>query len=119
MTANSSNWILWLLGKDAETIPENAELRLTWTNLPQSWQVFLLIGVALGMLYVVGLLYSRESDACSRKVKTVLAGLRIAVILALLAVFLGPAITYSRKRTIPARITLLPGAPQPVNTAAA
>jgi von Willebrand factor type A domain len=114
--ATSSNWLLRLLGFDTDRIPENADVSLTWTNLPQSWQVFVLIAAVLGMLYVVGWLYARETDTASRRVKAVLAGLRIAVVLVLLAVFLGPAITYSQKRTIPAQILVLRDASQSMAT---
>jgi hypothetical protein len=115
VTANS-NWLLRLLGFDTDRIPENADVSMTWTNLPQSWQVFVLIAAVLGMLYVVGWLYSRETETASPRVKAVLAGLRIAVVLVLLAVFLGPAITYSQKRTIPAQILVLRDASQSMAT---
>jgi von Willebrand factor type A domain len=117
VTANSSNWFLQLLGFKTDSIPENADVSLTWTNLPQSWQVFVLIAAVLGLVYIVGWLYARESDTCTRRVKVVLAGLRIAVVLVLLAVFLGPAITYSQKRTIPAQILVLRDASQSMMTA--
>jgi len=117
VTANSSNWFLKLLGFETDSIPENADVSVTWTNLPQSWQVFVLIAAVAVMVYIVGWLYARETDTCSRRVKAVLAGLRIAVVLVLLAVFLGPAVTYSQKRTIPAQILVLRDASQSMTTA--
>lgn len=116
MTANIPNWILQLLGFDTESVPEGAELQFTFTNLPQSWQVFVLIAAVLGLGYVVSILYWKEIETCSKGVKVFLAGLRVAALLVLLAVFLGPAATFTQTRTIPAQILVLRDASQSMST---
>lgn len=107
MSFDRSSWFLRMLGFDTESLPPGAEPRLTWTNLPQSWEVFLVLGVALAFVYIVGFFYWREIDTCSRRVKVLLAALRSAVLLTLVAIFLGPAITYTEFRRIPPRILVL------------
>ena len=107
MTFSRNSWFLKLLGFDSESLPDGAEPRLTWTRLPQSWEVFLLIGIAFGLVYLIGFLYWREIETCTRRVKIFLAVIRSAVVLTLIAIFLGPAITYTENRQIPPRIIVL------------
>ncbi|MFQ5730399.1 MAG: VWA domain-containing protein [Planctomycetaceae bacterium] len=116
MTARIPNWVLQLLGFDTDGVPDGAELQPTFTNLPQSWQVFVLIAAVLGLGYVVAMLYWKEIDTCSKRVKVVLAALRTAVLLVLLAVFLGPAATFTQTRVIPAQILVLRDTSQSMST---
>jgi len=97
-----------------EQTARNAEI--IFTNLPQSWMVFVLIGAVLALLFLIGLFYWAESKHCSATVRVVLAGLRMAVLFVLLAIFLGPAIRHSQERKLPSQILLLRDASQSMNT---
>ena len=100
--AQNSIW-QWLLGDDSRSgTPE-----LHWANLPESWGVFVLLaGIAL---IVVGVtwLYRHEMVDCPRWVKRFLAGVRLAVLLFLLVLFLQPTVTFKQVRTSKPAIALL------------
>jgi hypothetical protein len=100
---------LWLslLGVDTSGVPEGATTEFTWTHAPQSWGVFVLLAVAVGVIWGVGALYRREQTECPRRIKTVLAGLRIAVLVLLLVVWLGPALAVSTQRTLEPYVVML------------
>ena len=107
MTIPNTNWIHWLLGVDSSGIPDNADIQLTWLNLPRSWGVFALIGVVAAAIYLVIILYRREVGTCSGGAKRFLSAVRIVVIFVLAGVFLAPAITYTQRRVLQPLIVLL------------
>jgi hypothetical protein len=113
-----STWLAWLLGVDLSSLPPDARnVSLTWTNMPQSWGVFVLLGVVALMEYAVFALYRRELDTCPRRVKMLLAAVRVAVLLLLLVVYLGPAVTYFQISTREPFVAVLRDASQSMNTA--
>lgn len=100
------SWTQAFLGIDS-TIPEDADVQLTWTNAPRSWEVFVYLGVVAALLYLVVFLYRREIDTCPTKAKRVLAAARVIVLLVLAAVYLGPAITYTERRVLHPVVVLM------------
>lgn len=113
-----STWLAWLLGVDLRSLPPDArQVSLTWTNMPQSWGVFVLLGAVAVMGYAVVALYRRELDTCPRRVKMLLAAVRVAVLLLLLVVYLGPAVTFFQISTREPYVAVLRDASQSMNTA--
>ena len=73
MRLSDTKWLEWLLGLDTSSIPEDAQIETTFTNLPHSWQVFVLIAVVGALAYFVYWLYRREMATCPIWAKRVLA----------------------------------------------
>jgi len=92
-----TSWLRQMAGSRADEIPQGADISLQWMNLPQSWMAFVAIaGVLLGG-YLVFWLYRREIDTCPRSVRMLLAALRVAILLLLVAVLLDPRIVHERR----------------------
>ena len=109
--------ILWLVGYDLSSLPEGAkDISLTWTNLPHSWGVFVMLAAVLAVAVAVVAVYRREIDTCPRRVKLLLAVVRMAVLLALVVILLGPALTYSQTRVREPYVVVLRDASQSMNT---
>ncbi|MEK6234533.1 MAG: VWA domain-containing protein, partial [Planctomycetales bacterium] len=115
LESSSGAWLPRLLGLDAGDIPENATFQFIWTNAPQSWRLFALVALALGMCLLVLHLYRRELDACPTWAKRFLASLRLAVVLTILVVFLGPALAFTQRKTLDPSVVLLRDASQSMN----
>jgi|MDTC01.1.fsa_nt_gb hypothetical protein len=98
MFANAT--ILRLLGFDAERVPDDAEVALQFVYLPESWGVFVLLGLSGGMIYLAYHLYERENGDCPKWARGLLATLRGLTLLILILVLLGPAVTYNKVRTL-------------------
>ena len=113
MLANTS--ILRLLGFDAERVPDDADVSFQFTYLPESWGVFVLIGVAGILLYLAYKLYQRDHADAPGWVRLSLAGLRGLTLLLLLAILLGPAVSYNKIRTIRPVVTVLRDASESMN----
>ena len=107
MNLSNARWLQNLLGYDTSNIPEGAEVELVWANLPQSWGVFLMIGVVLLGVWVVRWLYRHELDTCPLWAKRLLTGVRVMVLLVLLAIFLGPAAISTVRSSLPSLIVVL------------
>jgi uncharacterized membrane protein/5-hydroxyisourate hydrolase-like protein (transthyretin family) len=93
-----------IVGRDPQ---QSGDLKLQWANLPQSWGVFVLIAVIAAVVLGVFWLYRREIDTCPIAVKWMLAGLRLAVLLMLIAMFLKPSIFYQQVSELKPSIVLL------------
>lgn len=94
----------WLLGED----PDRAGTpQLQWANMPESWGVFVLIAVVLGLAFGVFWMYRREINTCPMPIKLVMAGLRLAVLLLLVALFLKPSIFFQQVNEIKPTIAML------------
>ena len=106
-----------LFGVDAGEVPDGSRMDFIFTNAPRSWGVFVLIAVIVLLVMFVIRLYRGESNACPPRIKKVLAGLRITVMLLLVLIFLGPAITFTRELKIEPHILLLRDASTSMNTA--
>ena len=52
------------------------ELKLQWTNFPESWGVFVLIAAVAAIVMAVLWMYRREIDTCPRGIKMLMAGMR-------------------------------------------
>jgi len=83
------------------------ELKLQWTNFPESWGVFLLIAIVAAVVMAVIWMYRREINTCPPAVKMLMAGLRLAVLFLLIAMFLKPSIFYQQVSEIKPSITVL------------
>lgn len=109
MTSNvhliAENTVLkWMLGDD----PNRAGTpRLQWANLPESWGVFVLIAFLAAIVFGVFWLYRREINTCPMPVKLLMAGLRLAVLLSLVALFLKPSVFYQQVNEVKPTISLL------------
>lgn len=94
----------WILGTD----PDQAGTpRLQWTNLPESWGVFVLIAVVAAIAFGVFWMYRREINTCPMPIKLVMGGLRLVVLLMLVALFLKPSVFYQQVNEIKPTIALL------------
>jgi hypothetical protein len=101
------SWLQQLLGVSGEEIPADADVRLTWTNLPQSWRVFLVLFAVAALVYGVIALYRRDALRLAAGQRRLLAGLRIAVLLLLALIALGPALSFTQRRVLQPVIVLL------------
>ena len=93
-----------IIGRDPQ---QAGELKLQWANFPESWGVFVLIAVIAAVVFGVFWLYRREIQTCPPTVKWVLAGLRLAVLLMLIAMFLKPSIFYQQVSELKPNIVFL------------
>ena len=93
-----------IVGRDPQ---QAGELKLQWANFPESWGVFVLIAVIAAVVFGVFWLYRREIQTCPPTVKWILAGLRLAVLLLLIAMFLKPSIFYQQVSELKPNIVFL------------
>jgi len=94
----------WLVGSDpnGEGTP-----RLQWMNMPESWGVFVLLLVVAIIVFGVFWLYRREIQTCPMPVKLTMAGLRLAVLLLLVLMWLKPSVFYQQVSEIKPTISLI------------
>ncbi|MEL7497462.1 MAG: VWA domain-containing protein [Planctomycetota bacterium] len=104
MLAENNNWLTWLLGDDPGRV---GTPRLQWGNLPESWGVFVLIAIIAAIVFAVVWMYRNEINTCPTPVKLVMAGLRLAVLLLLVILFLQPMVFYQQVNEIKPTIALL------------
>ncbi len=100
-------WVQRLFGIDGNDIPAGAEVHLTWANLPQSWRVFavlLAVGVAV---WAVRAMYLRDASRAPLRIRRLLAGLRIAALLLLVVMGLGPSLGYTHRHVLEPTIVVL------------
>ncbi|MBM4042362.1 MAG: VWA domain-containing protein [Planctomycetes bacterium] len=102
-----SEFWLRVLGFDLGRIPKGAQTEFVWTHAPTSWGVFVLLGLVAALAYLVYSLYRREMRTCRPAVKAFLAVVRVAVLLVLVVVFMGPALAISLRRTVEPYVVLL------------
>ena len=90
---------LWLklLGVPPERIPEGATTAFDFANMPDSWRLFLMIGlIALGV-WGIFYLYRRESKTCPLGVRLLLGGIRTLVLALLVLIGLEPILTPTQR----------------------
>lgn len=80
---------------------------LQWANMPESWVVFVLILIVVLIGVFVFWLYNREIDTCPRPIRMLLAGMRFAVLLLLVLMFLKPSVVFRQVNVIKSNIALL------------
>ena len=93
-----------IVGRDPQ---QAGELKLQWANFPESWGVFVLIAGIAAVAFGVFWLYRREINTCPPTVKWILAGLRLAVLLMLIAMFLKPSLFYQQVSELKPNIIFL------------
>ena len=94
----------WALGND----PDRAGTpKLQWVNLPESWGVFVLVAIVAAIIFGVFWLYQREISTCPMPVKLLMGGLRLAVLLLLVAMYLKPSVFYQQVNEIKPTIPML------------
>ncbi|MFO8012869.1 MAG: VWA domain-containing protein [Phycisphaerae bacterium] len=100
---------VWLdiLGFDTARIPKGAETEFIWTHAPSSWVAIAAVLLAAAALYIVWWLYRRESGTCPRGVRVLLAAIRIACVLVLALVLMGPALAVTLRRSLEPYVILL------------
>ena len=96
--------LTWLVGNDQD---QAGELKLQWTNFPESWGVFVLLGVLAAVVFAVFAMYRREINTCPPAVKMLMATMRLVVLLFLIVLFLKPSIFFQQITEIKPGIALL------------
>ena len=94
----------WLVGSDPNG---DGTPRLQWMNMPESWGVFVLLLVVAIIVFGVFWLYRREIQTCPMPVKLTMAGLRLAVLLLLVLMWLKPSVFYQQVSEIKPTISLI------------
>ncbi len=87
----------WVVGSDPNA---TGTPKLQWANMPESWGVFVLIAVVAAVVFGVFWMYRREINTCPMPIKLVMGGLRLAVLLLLIAMYLKPSIFYQQVNEI-------------------
>ena len=75
----ASATLLKIFGVDESKAPDDAELEFTFTNLPQSWAVFIFLGGAAVLVWLSFWLYRREKSDASTPARIGLAVIRSIV----------------------------------------
>ncbi len=96
-----SKSILKFFGFDLDTIPPGAQWEFVWTSADAlgSWRIFVFIGILVALTWMVFHMYRREMDSCPPNARLFLGAIRVAVLLVLALVFLGPAIRVKEVKT--------------------
>ena len=100
-------WVQRLFGIDGNDIPAGADVRLTWSNLPESWKVFAVLLVVGLAIYGVMRMYRSDAAKLPQRVRRLLMGLRIAVVALLALVALGPSLGYSHRHVLEPTLVIL------------
>ena len=80
------------------TTTETSEF--VFTNMPESWGIFVLIAIAGLLVYAAIQFYRKEATPCPKWARVTLILLRSAAILLLIWVFLDPALKFQATKTI-------------------
>jgi uncharacterized membrane protein len=99
-----SSVLEWIVGSDPDKV---GTPKLQWVNLPESWGVFVLLAILAAVAYGVFWLYRREISTCPGGIKLLLGGIRLAVLLLLIAMFLKPSVYFQQVNEIKPNIGLL------------
>ncbi|MDB2318710.1 hypothetical protein N9V88_03900, partial [bacterium] len=99
-----SRLLEWLVGAD----PDRAGTpRLQWSNMPESWGVFVLLAILAAVVFGVFWMYRREINTCPMPIKLAMGALRLAVLLLLIMMFLKPSVFYQQVNEIKPTIAML------------
>ena len=99
-----SRLLEWLVGAD----PDRAGTpRLQWSNMPESWGVFVLVAILAAVVFGVFWMYRREINTCPMSIKLTMAALRLCVLLLLIMMFLKPSVFYQQVNEIKPTIAML------------
>lgn len=94
----------WIVGERPDRAGSPA---IQWTNLPESWGVFVLIAIVGLLCYGVFWLYRREIKTCPMPIKMAMAAIRLLVLLLLIALFLKPSLYFQKVDEVRPPIELL------------
>lgn len=81
--------------------------QMQWSNLPESWGVFVLIAVVAAIVFAVFWLYRRELNTCPMPVKILLGCIRLSVLLLLVAMLLRPSMFYQQVNELKPSVDLV------------
>lgn len=95
-----------------EWLTENSQrgegvLRWHWAALPESWGVFVWLAFTAAAVTAIVWMYRRESGACPPAVRMLLAGLRVATVLFLIALLLKPSVFYQQVSIVRPAVVVL------------
>ena len=99
-----TGWWNWLTETTGE---QPGDLRWQWSGLPESWGVFVWIIAVMAITTSVFWLYRRETGTCPVWVRMFLAGVRLCVLLLLVALLLRPAIFFQQVSIVKPTIAFL------------
>jgi len=102
--------LLKLLGIEVEPILERGgeiQTEFVWTNAVTSYWVFVFIFAVAAILYGIFWLYRREMSGCPKPVRLLLGVFRAVVMVLLLLVLLGPALSVSQSQSVEPYILVL------------
>jgi len=88
----------WIFGIDGDGIPADADVRLSWTNLPTSWRVFVTIFIGAALFYSALWMYRRDAARLTPRQRQTLIALRLTILGLLLLTALGPALAFTHYR---------------------
>ena len=94
----------WIVGERPDRTGTPA---IQWTNLPESWGVFVLIAIVGLLCYGVFWLYRREIKTCPMPIKMVMGAIRLIVLLLLVMLFLKPSLYFQKVDEVRPPIELL------------
>ena len=103
----ADNTLLKLLGFNRDAAPEDAELDFAFANMPESWGVFVFVGIVLALVWLVLRTYKRENPAASAGKRRFLSVLRLLVLAILVVVWLDPSLTYTKKTSLRPMLSVL------------
>jgi hypothetical protein len=98
---------LKILGIDAGRIPADAQTEWVFTHGVYSWKAFVFVAAALALVYGVFFLYRRERTDCPAIARIFLGLVRALVLLLLLLVFLGPALSIVERKTLRPNVVVM------------
>ena len=99
-----NRFLEWVIGSDPDA---TGTPKLLWANFPESWGVFVLIAIVAAVIFGVFWMYRREINTCPMPIKLLMAGLRLAVLLMLIGMYLKPSIFYQQVNEIKPTIAWL------------
>ena len=105
MILATSGW-LKLFGFDESEIPEGSEASLTFEYMPQSWGVFVLVAIIIGVTWFSFYIYRREAGNARPWAKRGLASLRILAFVLVILTLLGPSVVFTKTRILRPMISI-------------
>ena len=106
MILATSGW-LTLFGFDQSEIPEGSRASLTFEHMPQSWGVFVLAAVIIGLVWFSFAIYRREAGSALPWMKRLMAIFRISAFAVALITVLGPAVIFTKIRILRPMISIV------------
>lgn len=99
MTLIASSW-LWLLGIDPSQIPDQAEVALQFMRSPAPWMLVPGVLIVMAAVWLIHRMYRSEISPASRPIRIMLTAVRVAILLLLCIILLGPGLSVTIQRVI-------------------